>query len=70
MTSKPEERIVDLETKLTFLESVGESLSEMLLALERRVEQIESGLKRLEARGPAGGEGEEPDPLNERPPHY
>lgn len=65
-----QERLTELETKLTFQEATSDSLSEVIVALEERLEALEKRLRLVEARGSGGSEGEEPDPLDERPPHY
>jgi uncharacterized coiled-coil protein SlyX len=62
--------LAELETKLTFQEATSDSLSEVIVALEGRLEVLEKRLRLVEARSSGGGEGEEPDPLDERPPHY
>ncbi|GEM_PF-1886578 len=65
-----QERLADLETKLTFQEATSDSLSEVLLGLQARVELLEKRLLQLESRASGGQEGAERDPLDERPPHY
>jgi len=65
-----QERLTELETKLTFQEATSDSLSEVVVALESRLEALEKRLRLVEARGVGGHDGEEIDPLEERPPHY
>jgi len=65
-----EDRLTELETKSTFQEATSDSLSEVIVALEGRLEALEKRLRLVEARGTGTGEGEEPNPLDERPPHY
>ena len=69
-TVDAQERLTELETKLTFQEATSDSLSEVVVALEGRLEALEKRLRLVEARGAGGHDGEEPDPLKERPPHY
>ena len=69
-TVDAQERLTELETKLTFQEATSDSLSEVVVALEGRLEALEKRLRLVEARGAGGHDGEEPDPLEERPPHY
>jgi len=64
------ERLTELESKLTFQEATSDSLSEVIVSLEARLEAMEKRLRLVEARGSGTGEGEESDPLDERPPHY
>jgi len=63
-------RLTELETKLTFQEATSDTLSEVIVTLEGRLEALEKRLRLVEARGTGGSDGEEPDPLDERPPHY
>lgn len=63
-------RLTELETKLTFQEATSDTLSEVILTLEGRLEALEKRLRLVEARGSGVIDGEEPDPLDERPPHY
>ncbi|HIF40025.1 MAG TPA: SlyX family protein [Planctomycetes bacterium] len=70
LTLDIQERVTELESKLTFQEATSDSLSEVIVALEGRLEVLEKRLRLVEARGSGGSDGEEPDPLNERPPHY
>jgi uncharacterized coiled-coil protein SlyX len=65
-----EDRLTELETKLTFQEATSDSLSEVMVALEGRLVALEKRLRLVEARSTGAGEGEEPNPLDERPPHY
>ena len=55
---------------MTFQEATSDSLSEVIVSLEARLEAMEKRLRLVEARGSGTGEGEESDPLDERPPHY
>ena len=56
------ERLTELETKLTFQEATSDSLSEVIVSLEARLEAMEKRLRLVEARGSGTGEGEESDP--------
>ncbi len=63
-----EQRIIDLEIKLSFLEQTLESLNEVILEQAASLDLMRKQLERLEQR--EGGAGEETDPQDERPPHY
>lgn len=65
-----QERLTDLESKLTFQEGTADSLSEVIVELEARIESLEKRLRLVESRVSGGQDGEEPNPLEERPPHY
>ncbi len=72
MNDRTKER-VELETKLGFLEHTVDALNGVVLEQTREIEQLLRRVteleKRIASRG-GGGEGEEVDPLSERPPHY
>ncbi len=66
-------KIIDLEMKLGFLERTVEDLNEVLLGQNKGIERIERRLKELEERISSKQDGGQPDmadPLDERPPHY
>lgn len=63
------ERLVELESKLSFQEHTIDSLSEVVADQATALEALERRLTRLEGRLGEGGE-EEGEPLEERPPHY
>lgn len=66
------ERQVELESKIAFLERTVDDLNEVVLSQGAALEELGRQLVRLEQRVRAGqgGEGPEGDPLEERPPHY
>ncbi len=65
--------LVDLEIKLGFLERTLEELSEVVLGQGKEIERLERRVaqlgERLASKGDGAGDAE-PDPLEERPPHY
>lgn len=67
----PDPRLVDLESKLAFLERTLELLDEVVREQDQRLEAFERRLAELGERfSKAEGEAEERDPADERPPHY
>lgn len=70
-TPAPDERLVELESKLAFQEQTIEDLNEVVVEQGRLLEAISERLARLEQRlRGADDAGSETDPLQERPPHY
>ena len=61
---------VELETKIGFLEHTLDALNEVILEQGRAIEQLERRVANLESRAASGGDGDDADPLSERPPHY
>ena len=66
-----EERIVNIETKITFQEDQIEELNKTVYQQQQKLDRLEAiceALAReLRALAEAGNEGK---PANERPPHY
>ena len=65
------DKIVDLETKLGFLERHVEELNEVVVGQARDLEHLQAAVKRLEGRLAGQGDpGQAPADPDERPPHY
>lgn len=62
-----EERIIELETKIAFLENYIYELNEVVIAQEKRIKDIESETDNIKKQIASAGE---PLPEGERPPHY
>lgn len=67
-----EEKIVDLEVKLGFLERTVEQLNEALVEQDTVIQRMDRRLQQLTERLAKASDTEEGerDPLDERPPHY
>ncbi|MBV1929909.1 MAG: SlyX family protein [Gammaproteobacteria bacterium] len=67
-----DETILDLQTKITFLDRTVETLNEVVIEQGRELEVLRRRLELFEAKMQSGPEGDDqrPDPLLERPPHY
>ena len=64
---------LELQSKIAFLERTVETLDEVVIEQGREIEGLTKRLALLEGklRGLVdAADGEEPDPLSERPPHY
>ena len=68
----PDERHVDLETKLGFLERTVESLNEVIVEQARSIDRLELKLTNLEGRFASQGDpGQASSDLQaDKPPHY
>ena len=66
-----EERLVNIEAKITFQEDLIEELSKTIYQQQQKLDRLEAFCKSLarniESLAEAGNEGM---PANERPPHY
>jgi len=66
-----EERLVNIETKITFQEDLIEELNKTVYQQQNKLDRLErvceSLVRHIEALEEAGVEGK---PANERPPHY
>jgi SlyX protein len=66
-----EERLVRIETKLSYQEATIADLGEALLDHSDRIAALEALVKALREKvKELGGEGQLPLPVGERPPHY
>ena len=63
-----EQRLIDLETKISFQEVLIEELRQTAHNQYLAIERIEKSLKLLTDR--RGAEGEGVDPTHQKPPHY
>lgn len=67
-----EERLVNIETKITFQEDQIEELNKTIYQQQQKIERLEAICEALARQvrslGEAGGDGK--TPANERPPHY
>ena len=66
-----EERLVNIETKITFQEDLIEELNKMVYQQQQKLARLEaiceSLAKHIQSLAEAGNEGKS---TNERPPHY
>lgn len=70
-----DKRLIDLESRLAFVDENVDSLSNALAAQQRRIDQLERLCRVLLERVRASGDGDpqssaEFNPADERPPHY
>ncbi len=67
-----EERLVNIEAKITFQEDQIEELNKTIFQQQQKIERLEAICEALARQvrslAEAGGEGKAP--ANERPPHY
>lgn len=68
--STSEERLIELETKITHQDYVIEQLSKSLYEQQTQLDQLETTLKTLGKRLQSGGNDGDFGPGNEKPPHY
>lgn len=64
------ERVTDAEIALTHLQQDYESLNEVVLEQQKRIEQLEAHIQRLETKIESNSDPEVRDAEAERPPHY
>jgi SlyX protein len=66
-----EERLVNIETKISFQEDLIEELNKVIYQQQQRLDQLEaictSLTRRIQSMDEAGNESKS---VNERPPHY
>jgi len=66
-----EERLLNIETKITFQEDLIEELNKTVYQQQRKLERLEAHCASLANRIQSlSEEGRESAPANERPPHY
>ncbi len=67
-----DERLINIETKITFQEDQIEELNKTIYQQQQKIERLEAICEALARQvrslGEAGGDGKAP--ANERPPHY
>jgi SlyX protein len=64
-----DERLVDIETKLSHQEILIEELNQVLYRQQETIDQLQKALKVLVKRVPEGL-GNEIGPAKQKPPHY
>lgn len=66
-----EERLVNIETKISFQEDLVEELNKVVYQQQQKLNQLEAICTSLARRIQSLAEaGDESKPVNERPPHY
>ena len=65
-----DERLNELESKLTFQEQTLDTLDGVVVEQAQCIERLERRLDLLEGKLRGLGDGPEGDPLEERPPHH
>ena len=65
-----EERLVNIETKITFQEDLVEELNKTVYQQQQRLERLEAFCESLARHIQSLEEANEGKPVNERPPHY
>ena len=71
--SMDQDKLVDLEIKIGFVERTVEELSGVVIEQGNTIERLERRIQVLDERLSSkqdGGPQDTPDPLDERPPHY
>lgn len=63
-----DDRLIELETRLTYVEDANQTLSDALIAARSQIDQLEHKLAKL--RGEFEQAAESDNPKDERPPHY
>ena len=67
-----EERLINIESKLVFLEDQSEEMNKTIYQQQQKIERLEAIsealARQVRSLAEAGGEGK--GPANERPPHY
>lgn len=67
----PEERIIELETKVAYQEDTIQQLNDIVTAQQRKLDRVENSLKTLVEKFQDVSEGiSNINPLHEKPPHY
>lgn len=66
-----EERIIELESKLAFQEDYIQSLNQVVISLQQKIDRLEAGFRSIDEKLTAAlAEESGSNPVNERPPHY
>lgn len=65
-----EERLVNIETKLTFQEDLIEELNKTVYQQQKKLDRLEAVCASLARQIESLAEAHEGKPVNERPPHY
>lgn len=71
MDEETEKRLLALETKASFQEAALADMSKLVVDQDIRISRLEAALRDLRDRiKELNGEGQQPLPDGERPPHY
>lgn len=62
-----EQRLIEVETKLAYLEDANQTLSDELIRMHALIERLQLRIDKLQGELQAG---EGPGEADERPPHY
>ena len=65
-----EERLVNIETKITYQEDLIEELNKAIYQQQKKLERLEAMCQSLAGHVEALAAASEGKPANERPPHY
>ena len=66
-----EDRIIELETKITFFEKTVQELNEVIYSQQKQIDALEKASRELAKMVKDGAVGSGNDmPANEKPPHY
>jgi SlyX protein len=65
-----EERIIDIEIKLTRQEDLLETLNKTVYEQQKKIDELEALCSALARRVKESTEASQQNPVNERPPHY
>jgi SlyX protein len=66
-----DKKLMEIEVKLAFQEHAVKDQNAVIYKLQRQVDALEKTVKNLKDRMKSGAEqGEQPDILDEKPPHY
>lgn len=68
-TETLEQRIIELETRLSYQDHTIEQLNEVVTAQQRQIDRLEAGLRGLRAQQAEGSQIRRPDEETP-PPHY
>ena len=66
----PEQKFIDLESKLAHQEFQLEELSQVLYTQQRQIDQLQKLLNDLNKKVRDGANGNEIGPADDKPPHY
>jgi|GEM_PF-2303942 len=70
MSDRIDDRLVQIESALMELQRHVELLNEALLNQQRDFHAVQSQIKRIESLAAEWSDPQQPQPMDERPPHY
>ena len=70
MSVNEEQRLVEIESKLTYQDHLIETLNEIIFAQQKSIDLLETKLSLLTDRFKKADGEAEIGPANEKPPHY